>query len=527
MRLVVGGALLAAFAMPAAADDFFVKSSVNLPASIVAFEVNSDLDGDGLNDAFAVYQRRVMVFFQTKDGRFPSAPDIEIGGEEPIPEKYAAVAIGKVSLESGKQLLLIGSSGVDYISFANMKAGAQKAVEPRNLITENLTITSKPELTYLNCATDMDGDGSPELVLPVGESLAVYSSVDGSPYSRSSRISLPMQSIQATSLDSEPLLLGSAFFSQPSLGGNVSLLPKPGVWHSVRFSTSRFTAPLLVTDYNVDRRMDILEPGKLQLQKDDDTFAAASSGAYSKILTANVPHESRNVLVPAPNIADFNHDKIWDTYRVEVSAAKLSPRTDISVYLGNRNRAFPGDPSQVLRTRDFAYSDAIPIGDINNDGAEDIALFHLDFQPSSMQSQLKAYLRNGLQGDLRFYLWDKKNNRYPDSPSFKHPVVVSYEIYGARQFFRQQITIDKDLTGDGFPDLVLKTGATEFSVFQNEKGNGFSRSPVAVVSTAPTRFSSIQTLDVNNDSRADVVVSGYLEDQEDRIIYSLYTTRGN
>jgi hypothetical protein len=524
-------ALLALGCMAAAgastADDLFTKSSVNLPSSIVAFEVNSDLDGDGLNDAFAVYQRRIMVFFQTAEGKFPSAPDIEIGGEEPIPAKYAAVAIGKVSLEAGRQLLLIGSRGVDYVSFANLKSGGQGPVEPRNLIAEELTITSKPELSYLNCATDMDGDGTPELVLPVGESLAVYASSDGTPYQRTSRVSLPMKTVQATSLDSEPLLLGSAFFSQPGTGGNVRLLPENGLWHSVRFATTRYTEPLLVTDYNVDRRMDMLSAGTVRYQQDDDTFASGASNAYQKIVTATVPHESRNVLVTAPNIADFNADKIWDTYNVNVTAAKLSPRTDISVYLGSRNRAFPAEPSQVLRTRDFAYSDAIPIGDINNDGAQDIALFHLDFQPSSMQSQLKAYLRNGLQGDLRFYLWDKKNNRYPESPSFKHPVTVSYEIYGARQFFRQQVTIDKDLTGDGFPDLVLKTGATEFSVFENQKGSGFGRSPLAVVSTAPTRFSSIQTLDVNQDSRADVVISGYLEDQEDRIIYSIFTSRKN
>lgn len=527
LRLAAGaGMSLTAMASPTVANAVgFVKSSVNLPASLVAFEVNSDLDGDGLNDAFAVYQRRIMVFFQTPEGRFPSAPDIEIGGEEPIPERYAAVAIGKVSTEPGRQLLLIGSRGVDFISFANLKSGGQGPVEPRNLIVEDLTISARPELVYLHCATDMDGDGSPELVLPVGESLAVYTSSDGAPYQRTSRVSLAMQAQQATSLDSEPMLLGSAFFSQPGTGSNVRLLPEPGVWHSVRFANRRAAGPLLITDFNQDRRMDILSAGITRYQSDDDTFSAQQSNAYQKVMTATVPHQWRNVLVTAPNLADFNGDKVWDTYGVEVTAAKLSPRTDLSVFLGTQNNNIPNGPNQVLRTRDFAYSDAIPIGDINNDGAQDIALFHLDFQPSSMQSQLKAYLRNGLQGDLRFYLYDKKNNRFPDSPSFKHPVTVSYEIYGARQFFRQQVAIDKDLTGDGYPDLVLKTGAMEFSVFENQNGTGFSRSPAAVVSTAPTRFSSIQTLDVNNDSLADVVISGYLENQEDRIIYSIFTSR--
>ncbi len=507
------------------AADLFVKSSVNLPESTTAFEVTHDLDGDGFNDAFAVYQRRIMVFFQTPHGAFPSAPDIEIGGEQPIPDKYAAVAIGKVSLESGRQLLLIGSTGVDYISFAALKAGGVGPVEPRNLISSPLSISTQPELVYLNCAIDMDGDGTPEVVLPEEETLAVYSSADGAPFVRSATISLPMKSQQETSLDSEPLLLGSSFFSQPGSGGNVQLLPEEGLWHSVRYSTTRYCEPLLVTDYNVDRRTDFLGSGLIKMQNSEGEFDQRASSVYQKIVTAMVPHESRNILVPSPNLADFNDDKVWDTYSVDVTTAKLSPRTDVSVYLGNDARSFSQEPTQVLRTRDFAYSDAIPVGDINNDGAQDIALFHLDFQPSSMQSQLKAYLRNGLEGDLRFYLWDKKLNRYPDSPSFRHPVTVSYEIYGARQFFRQQVTINQDVTGDGLPDLVLKTGGMEFSVYENLQGKGFSRSPVAVVSTAPTRFSSLQTVDLNGDGLSDVVVSGYLEEQDDRVIYSLFTSR--
>jgi hypothetical protein len=503
----------------------FLKSSVNLPASTTAFEASQDLDGDGLNDAFAVYQRRIMVFFQTAEGSFPSAPDIEIGGEQPIPDRYAAVAIGKVSLEKGRHLLLIGPTGVDYVSFAALRSGDVGLVEPRNLISGTFSISVQPELIYLNCAVDMDGDGNHEIVLPGQSGLMVFSSADGAPFAKTSEVPLPMKTMQTTQLNSEPLLLGSAFFSQPGSGGNLRLLPESGVWHSVRYAITRFCEPMLMTDYNMDRRLDMLGTGIMKYQDAEGNFNQQAANVYQKIVSAVVPHESRNILVPAPNLADFNADGVWDTYSVEVTAAKLSPRTDISVFLGNRARAFPNEPSQVLRTRDFAYSDAIPVGDVNGDGAQDIALFHLDFQPSSMQSQLKAYLRNGLDGDLRFYLWDKKLNRYPDSPSFKHPVNVSYEIYGARQFFRQQVTINQDITGNGLPDLVLKTGGMEFSVFENQEGRGFSRTPTAVVSTAPTRFSSLQTMDLNQDGKGDVIISGYLEDQEDRVIYSLFTSR--
>ena len=502
------------------------KSSVNLPSSIVAMEAAYDLDGDGLNDIVAVYQRRIMIFFQTDKGTFSSAPDIEIGGEQPIPDKYAGVSIGKVAPERGYQLLLIGETGVDYISFSSIKSGVNEPVEPRNLLTESLRISNRPELVYLNCAVDMDGDGTPELVLPVGNSLVVYSSFDGAPYAEKARVPLSWKTAQVTSLDREPFLLGSAFFNQPGGGGNVRMLPEGGLWHSVRYSSSRYVDNMLMTDFDGDRRIDLVGNGFLRYQQDDGGFEKRlDSNVFRRVVTSIVPHESRNVLVTIPNLVDFNDDKRWDTYSVNVTAAKLSPRTDISVYLGGENRQFSDKPTQVLRTRDFAYSDAIPIGDINGDGAQDIALFHLDFQPSSMQSQLKAYLKNGLDGELRFYTWDKSKKQFPDSATFRHPVTVSYEIYGARQFFRQQVSISQNMVGSDLPDLVLKTGGMEFSVFENQGDKGFSRSASAVVSTSPTKFSSLETVDLNQDGLGDVIITGYLDDQDDRIIYTFFTSQ--
>jgi hypothetical protein len=335
-----------------------------------------------------------------------------------------------------------------------------------------------------------------------------------------------MQTVQNTSLETEPSLLGSALFTQgEAAGSNVITLPDVALWHSVQFSTVRYSLPSIVADYNMDRRLDFISANRIRFQDADGGYNSTNSDAFHRISSSYVPRESQNTLISVPNLLDFNGDGILDTYQVESTAAKLSPRTDISIFLGRHDRSFAEKPDMVLRTRDFAYSDSLPVGDINGDGAADLALFHLDFQPSSMQSQLKSYLRNGLEGDLRFYLWDKSKNRFPDTPAFKQPVLVNYEIYGARQFFHQQVTINQDMDGDGFPDLVLKTGAEEFSVFHNNKGTGYASAAENVVSTTPTHFSALKTADLNGDKKGDVIVSGYLEGQDDRIIYSLYVSR--
>jgi hypothetical protein len=88
--------------------------------------------------------------------------------------------------------------------------------------------------------------------------------------------------------------------------------------------------------------------------------------------------------------------------------------------------------------------------------------------------------------------------------------------------FQQQVLINHDMDGDGLPDLVMKTGAQEISIFRNlGGGKGFSQSPVDIIRT-PRRFSSIIVQDLNGDKRGDVIVSGYLESQDDRTIYTFF-----
>jgi hypothetical protein len=499
------------------------RSLVNLPAAASVVDYRHDLNGDSLVDVFVVFQRRIMIFFQDKSKGFPSAPDVEIGADEPIPTIYAQVGIGKVSDKPGDQLVFFGPEGVDYVSLGQIKDSKSQPVEPQILFSRQVAITAGPLLDICDGAMDLDHDGWSEITVPVGTGLEVYSRDTLGAYRPVAKIPMAVSAQQSTSLDTEQALLGSAILNTDD-HSLVRLPPNRRNWHSVRYANSLVSSQTVALDYNQDGKIDFIAPGNIRLQSDNLSFPSVSSKAQSQISFSYVPHSTRNMLALQPNLADFNGDKIWDTYSVEVSAARLSPRTDIAISLGQANRMFSPQPDMVLRTRDFAYSDALPIGDLNGDGANDLGLFHLDFQASSANSQFKAYLRKGLDGDLRFYLWDKERNRFPDNHSFRFPVLVNYDIYGARQFFRQQVVINSDMDGDSRPDLVIKTGPQQFSVFRNTfpARPGFDTKPLTVVATSPTKFSSIHVSDLNGDKRGDVVVAGYIEGQDDRIIYSFY-----
>lgn len=510
----------------------FSESFVNLPANTEAFETRFDLDGDGRSDVLVVFQRRILIFFQKSDNTFPVAPDVEIGAGEPIPEMYAALTVGKIKDGPGCQLLLVGPKGVDFLNASVLRSKDQQAIEPQILVRRPVQISPQPNLKYLDAAPDLDGDGRAEIVVPDSGQLQVLKSTDGQFAPRSS-VSLPMRTMQWTTLLSEPPLLGSHSLLNDPGTGLVRLLPTLDRWHGVQFSIEEMSGGFLLADYNLDKKMDVILPSRVLYQNPAGKFEATESDIYSRLSRAYLLHPlqaseysvpSQRVVV-APNLFDLNGDSILDTFRVDVSAAKFSPRTDVAVFLGKPDRSFGENPDFVLRTRDFAYTDQIPLGDLDQDGCQDIGLLHFDFQPSSANSQLKAYIRSGLDGELRFYLWDKKTNRYPDGYTFKHRLMVNYEIYGYRQAFRQQVVINQDMDGDRRPDLVLKTGPQEISVFRNQGGSrGFESKPAMRVST-PTRFSSFVVQDMNGDGKGDILTSGYVENQEDRIIYAFFESK--
>lgn len=520
------GLLVAAIAPCAPAAAQYVRSSINLPMATSAVDSRHDLNGDGKADVVAVFQRRILVFFQGHGGLYPSAPDVEIGSAQPIPESYAAVAIGKVVKQPGEQLLLIGPKGVDYLTGRQLQGGGGESVEPRPLIRRSFDISAEPSLAFLDAAPragTAQGELS-EIILPNSDRLEIYRPAADGQYQLASSVYVPLQTRRRAALRAEPDLLGAFMFQEAAGESTVATLPRAGKWYGMQFAIDEYSNPFLAVDINNDSLLDLVTRSRLYMQRPDGNFDSINSDFYSRVATAMTIR--RRQVVAAPNLVDFNGDGILDTFAVAQSTSKMNPRTDVSVFLGRQDRTFPAEPDFVLRTRDLAFSEVIPIGDVNGDGALDIALINLDFQASSASSQLKSYLRNGLEARLCVYFWDKRRNRFPENYAFAIPILINYQIYGTRQFLQQQMFMSHDLNGDGLVDLAIKTGAMEISLHENRGGvKGFATRPYFRLNTAPTRFSSFTVDDLNGDGRGDFVVSGFVEGQDDRMIYSFFLSQ--
>ncbi|MGB9690709.1 MAG: FG-GAP repeat domain-containing protein [Candidatus Sumerlaeaceae bacterium] len=501
----------------------FVESAINLPSAVEAFESRFDLDSDGRNDLLVIFQRRILVFFQQNDGSFPATPSLELGRSTPVPDDIACVSVGKVTSAPGLQLVLAGKHGVKAVVL-DKTARNEISAQLVPVLETNLDLTPMPTLRFTDAAVDLDGDGRSELVWPNLDQLEIYEPDSSFRYKLKSRINLPFTTTQYAFLRREPELLGMPVLAERSMASDiVRPLLRHGRWYGVDYAIESASQPFLSVDFNGDGLLDFVTPKNVFYRLPKGGYQAEPLSVYDRIASSFGVYKSR--VVVAPNLVDLNGDGRLDTFTVDVSATKLSPRTSISVYLGKQDRSFGEKPDFVLHTRDIAYSELVPLGDVNGDGALDLALFHLDFQPQSMESQLRAYLKNGLDGELRFYLWDKQRNRFLDVFSFKQRVLVNYEIYGARQLFQQQVFINHDMDGDGAVDLVMKTGPREISIYKNLGGmRGFTSRPFAVLHT-PRPFTSFVVQDLDGDKRGDLIVSGYEESQEDRTIYSIYLNR--
>jgi hypothetical protein len=504
----------------------FRESSINLPSAAEAVETRFDVDGDGLNDLVFVFHRRILIFLQQNNGIFPPTPSLDVGGTQPLPADIALISVGKVTTAPGCQLVFARPSGVDALpvrkeALTTTEKNIDASLIP--ILRKPIDVTPEVNLRFADFAYDLDGDGKSELILPSSHYLEVYQPDGSFRYRLKSRVSLPFATAQYAYFRREPDLLGMPLV-QERLNSDIVRLPlRHGHWYGIDYAVESTSRPFLACDFNSDKLVDFITRDAVFFQTEKGEFRSQAAKVYDRIATAFGVYKNQVVL--APNLLDLNGDGRLDTFNVNVSATKLTPRTDVQVFLGKEDGSFGDKPDFTLHTRDIAYSELLPLGDVNGDGALDLALFHLDFQPQSMESQLRAYLKNGLDGELRLYLWDKQRNRFLDVFSFKHRVLVNYEIYGARQLFQQQVFINHDMDGDGLVDLVLKTGPREISCFKNLGGTkGFASKPFAVIHT-PRAFSSFLVRDMNGDKKGDILASGYEDALEDRTIYSFYMNR--
>lgn len=202
---------------------------------------------------------------------------------------------------------------------------------------------------------------------------------------------------------------------------------------------------------------------------------------------------------------DFNQDGIKDSVVFDTQASTFSPSTTVKVFLARADGTLPPKPTSEVRTVAVSpFMSGVPIMDVDGDGFPDLILFNPDTKGTSVSSNLKNFLKQGISGKLMFYLWDKDKG-LPKSPTFSFPARITPEWVNYISPADNYLNVGVDMTGDGKPDMLLKTGAREYSLFAFiNRQKGFSPK-AAYIFKLPEKADSFILQDMNGDGLQDII----------------------
>jgi hypothetical protein len=186
----VSAAILLGAVLLSAASPRFAASEIEAEADLEG-HWTADVDGDGKSDILlGVWSRtggrELLVHLQGPDGRFLPVPDRRIG----IKADVTAFAVADVREEPGAELLLFTPSAC--FSFSTLKSGY--AGNARRLFdcAPICAVPSPKRIFFMEAQSDIDGDRSPELLVPGAGDWSIFGRAADGSYARKALLRLPL-----------------------------------------------------------------------------------------------------------------------------------------------------------------------------------------------------------------------------------------------------------------------------------------------------------------------------------------------
>jgi hypothetical protein len=149
----------------------FIESHLRLGNPITSYQ-RADLNEDGREDMILVErdgaERVLNIFYQAADGHFPSEPATRI----PAKKDVIAYTIANVRDTPGLELVFFTHSAA--FSYSPTKEGYRDNIEKLFQSDWLLDLPDPDDLPFLNIASDLDGDGWGEIVLPVEDGYDLF-----------------------------------------------------------------------------------------------------------------------------------------------------------------------------------------------------------------------------------------------------------------------------------------------------------------------------------------------------------------
>ncbi len=462
----------------------------------------AEMNGDSLQDLVVARWsrergREILIYLQQEGGSFPGEPDRRI----PVKKDIVAFSIADVRTEPGSELLLFTASSC--FSYSTAKSGYAGNVA--RLFQEPFLwdVPGPREVAFLPGAADIDGDGSPEILVPGREGFALFGKAHpGQPPGRENegyelRARFPLKVQESRKRDNSGriiLPMGNQPRERPF--SDLVLLEEDrsrGGDQLLKINRS-LTAPLFA-EANGDGRLDLFyfqEKGEeegiqLFLQNRDGSFPVKRS--WRGWVSNSGPIRP----------VDLDGDGMVDLL---VRKQENSKEGNLTFYR-NRGGSFSvTQPDQVMKFSGFIAAESAI--DLDGDGRRELVV-------STYEISKTGALIGGRVDRRLFIHSPKTGNAEPGNPEGRlfrtRPASAFEEQFGpdAIRGISQSVILEGDLPGRGSRDalLVNRNGTLE----GREIGRDFQIAREPFWRFVPPRtIIKLRVSDLNGDGRSDILL---------------------
>jgi hypothetical protein len=458
--------------------------------------ITEDLDGDGLDEALAVHvdrstdppRRYLTIFPQDKNGF-----DVKRRIDWTFPAAVAAIDVGDVAPEPGRELCFITEQGVSYAATRDNKVGELKELFAAPSM---VAIAYDRGVPYYNFVRDYTGDGMDD-VLVVGFTGSLFAKqVAPGEFAKQELRLRPRMDIQAFDVGK---LLGDS--------------------ESPMFRVAYYAPQINILDTNGDGLTDLVVnfgAKVLVFTQNAQGFSPAPSQTYNLKLLAE--EEQRREMRNRPNFAfaDLDQDGRMDVVASQ-SHGGLASRTSRTVlYWGKGDDLAKNRPGFEFKNPDTVMS--VFVRDVNNDHLPDLIMPTMNL---GAWTAGKVLITGGITVTWNVFL-QQPGHKFNAAPDRSFNTDLKFNI-SKFQLDSGIPNVFGDFNGDGFPDQAVGADK-DLLVVSLRDGNGELMGIEERIAISSSMFN--RAIDLDRDGKSDIVIN-YEEESEYASEFHVLMNRGD
>lgn len=487
---------MALFPLLASAQGRFEIFEFEMPGQVWDV-INEDLDGDGLLEVMALHvdrsahppRRYLTIYPQDRDKGFDPARKIEWH----VPAEVAAIDVGDVTADPGRELVVITEKGVYYATVGKKSVSGLKEFLPAQSV---VAIPSKREIPYYNFVWDYTGDGRDDVLVCGFYDTLFARQEDG--YEFSTRKINLRPDIDIIAFDISALMVSPE--------------------HPI-FRVSYQAPQVYSSDYNADGLPDLIANFRddiLIFEQGAEGFSRDPVRSYHIELFEEQKEQMRG----PPTQFDF--EDIDGDSRVDMVAHNITGRIGAMksrsvLFWGKSDNIAKGKPDIEFETEHTVMAKII-IWDVNGDGHFDLIMPTYDISAWNLGKIL-------VTGEITVewvYFLQREDHTFPQVPDR----IITTDMKVNVLKFRLESGIPNvvaDFNGDGFPDQAIGESEKVLLVTLRDQNGQLMQISERVEVPVAMFFRGV---DLNMDGLSDIIMY-YIENEERSGEVRVLMNRGN